>query len=40
MKLHQLNALLTSIGFTLAFWLLFRAVGLVVKVRERLRCAK
>ena len=37
MRIHQLNALLTSIGFTLAFWLIFRVAGLVVKMRERLR---
>ena len=37
MRIHQLNALLTSIAFTLAFWILFQVVGLVVKMRERLR---
>jgi len=37
MKLHQLNALLTSIGFTVAFWLIFQVLGLAVKLRERLR---
>jgi len=37
MRIRQFNAVLTSIGVTVALCLIFQAVGAAIKLRERLR---